>query len=97
MGKLKIMGKVSEVEPCRNTVKNFVEVTCTWKQGTDSVNFGAFCSVGGENLHTNLYWVTNWCIMAFQTLNCCNLFGNQPVLPKFCASLVTCLSYNLLS
>ena len=31
--KLKIMGKVSEVEPCRNTVKNFVEVTCTqhWK------------------------------------------------------------------
>ena len=28
-GKLKIMGKVSEVEPFRNTVKNFVEVTCT--------------------------------------------------------------------
>ena len=28
-GKLKIMGKVSEVEPFRNTVKNFAEVTCT--------------------------------------------------------------------
>ena len=34
-GKLKIIGKVSEVEPCRNTVKNFVQVTCTqhWKYG----------------------------------------------------------------